>query len=320
MGVILEGLGSSEGANVIYEWTLNNQIIGTDISLEAFEEGTYVLQVTDTTTGCTDLFELEIVLPPVDLDPIIEINGESCPGELDGSFFIDTVFGGQTPYLYALENTPFTTNNQFDNLSPGNYTLTIQDSDGCEYQTEIIIPTGIPLIIDLGENQQILLGDSIQLSIATNSTLASIIWDNDESLSCLDCIDPFATPLNQTNYTVTVIDINGCIAGAEITIRVDKQKRVFIPNTFSPNSDGINDFFMVYGGPEVDKVLNFKIYDRWGATLFSATDFLPNDMQFSWDGTFRGEELSPGVYLYYVEVEFIDGRREVLAGDLTLLR
>ncbi|MFT5438029.1 MAG: gliding motility-associated-like protein, partial [Ulvibacter sp.] len=318
-GFILDGNGSSTGTTISYEWIFNNTSIGTAITLEVFEEGVYTLWVRDA-NGCEDLYELEVIIPIVELNPIFDVNDESCPGEADGNLLIDTVTGGQAPYLFALISNNFTTNNLFENLSPGNYTLTIQDADGCEFQTEIIIAAANPLTVDLGEDDRINLGDSIQLSNSTNVIIDTIIWDFEESLSCLDCQEPIARPLGETTYTLTLIDVNGCSSSDQITIFVDKVRRVFIPNVFSPNDDGLNDYFMIYGGPDVKIVRSFNIYDRWGANVFSATNFTPDDFQARWDGRYLGEKASPGVYTYFAEIEFVDGRTEILAGDLTLVR
>ncbi len=319
-GVLLEGTGSSTGPNISYEWILNNTIISTEITAEVFDEGIYTLWVLDDVSGCVSSNEIELIIPIVVLDPIIDVNNESCLDEDDGSILIDTVLGGQAPYLFALDSDNYTMNNQFVNLSSGSYTLFIQDADGCESQTDIFIQAANPLFLDLGEDQLISMGDSLQLSAVTNVNVDTIMWNLDESLSCLDCLEPFVNPVNQTTYSIMVIDINGCILTDQITIFVDKVQRVFIPNTFTPNQDGLNDNLIIFGGSDVKIIHSFKIYNRWGANLFSATNFPPNDPEFAWDGTFRGEELNPGVYLYFAEIEFVDGRKEILAGDITLIK
>ena len=319
-GFVLEGTGSTVGPSINYEWIFDNTIIGSEITIEVFEEGVYTLLVTDSENGCEDSEDIEINIPVVDLDPIMAINGESCFGEADGSLFIDTVIGGQAPYLFALMSDNFTTNNVFENLQPGNYTLTIQDADGCESQTEVIISPASSLIVDLGDDQHINLGDSLELSFFTNMIIDTIIWDFEESLSCLDCQEPMVNPFEQTNYTVTLIDVNGCIESDQITIFVDKRRNVYIPNTFSPNDDGFNDYFMIYGGPEVEIIHDFKIYNRWGAVMYSASNFSPNDPLFAWDGRHRGKEVNPAVFVYFAEIEFVDGRKEILRGDITLTK
>ena len=268
----------------------------------------------------TSTDEYEIVIPEPVFFPELIINGETCAGESDGNFAIDTVTGGTPPYLYSLDNTSFTSLEYYGNLSPGNYMLNIQDADGCEWAMDVNIPAALPLVLELGDDDQINLGDSLQLYTFISFDPDTIIWNFEESLSCLNCLEPVVQPVYQTTYTVTAIDTSGCVISDDITISVDLTRRVYIPNTFSPNADGINDNFMIYSGADVRIVRQFRIFDRWGANLFSATNFPTNDPQYSWDGTHNGEEMNPGVYLFYAEIEFMDGRTEILNGDITIMK
>ena len=101
---------------------------------------------------------------------------------------------------------------------------------------------------------------------------------------------------------------------------VDREQRVFIPNSFSPNGDGFNDQFMIFAGSDVRIIRSFKVFNRWGAALYTANDFSPNDTQFGWDGEFQGQIVNSGVYIYFAEIEFVDGRTEIFRGDLTITR
>ena len=95
---------------------------------------------------------------------------------------------------------------------------------------------------------------------------------------------------------------------------------VFIPNSFTPNGDGINDVFSVYGNDQVIKVRNLAIFDRWGNALYSQSDLPINDPSEGWDGHFRDDLMDPGVYVYVVEVELLDGTIRLFKGDVTLTR
>jgi gliding motility-associated-like protein len=256
----------------------------------------------------------------VTLDPTIQIIPESCQNEEDGSIIIDTVVGGQPPYLFSLNSDPFVFNTQYQNLNPGVYNLIVQDADGCETFLELNVPAATSLMLDIGQDEEIYLGDSVQLSVFSNLIIDSIIWDYDESLNCLDCLDPIVSPIDETEYSVTLIDINGCEISDQIVIFVDKTQKVFIPNGFSPDGDGANDYFMIYAGSDVRSIRNFRIFDRWGANLFSRSNFNPNDPQYGWDGIYNGEVVVSGVYIYYAEIEFVDGRVEVMSGDITVIK
>ncbi len=95
---------------------------------------------------------------------------------------------------------------------------------------------------------------------------------------------------------------------------------MFIPNAFSPDADGINDYFTIYGGASARNIRILRIFDRWGELLFETADIPPNSEPLGWDGKFKGDELPSAVYTYYAEVEFIDGEVLQVKGDLTLLR
>ena len=77
---------------------------------------------------------------------------------------------------------------------------------------------------------------------------------------------------------------------------------------------------MIFSDNDVAEVTQFKIFDRWGNLLFDEGPFIPNDPQFGWDGTFQGQEMNSGVYVFFAEVEFVDGRTEYFEGDVLLMR
>ncbi|MEO1412879.1 MAG: gliding motility-associated C-terminal domain-containing protein, partial [Bacteroidota bacterium] len=318
-GLVLEGIGSSIGVGIVYEWLFQGGSLGNELSQEIFAEGVYQLIVTDQSTGCADSAEISISIPVVDLSPTLSINGESCTGQADGSLVIDAVMGGNGPYLYALNSGDFHSTNRFENLAPGIHWLTIQDVDGCESLVEVIIAEAPALFLNLGRDRSIDFGDTVHLSPLTNALVDSVHWDFQESLSCVDCLPAIAQPREETTYVLSLMDDNGCWLTDQITIFVDRTEQVFVPNVFSPNGDGINDYFTIYASADVKRIKQFKVFDRWGATLFAENDVLANDWRQGWDGRHREEFVNPGVYVYFVEVEYRDGRVEIQGGDLLLV-
>ena len=121
-------------------------------------------------------------------------------------------------------------------------------------------------------------------------------------------------------YTVVYSNNNGCIATARIRIEVIKRD-IWIPNSFSPNGDNINDyFFPVVSEDSYNEVRSMQIYDRWGNQLFSRQHFQPNDPLSGWKGNCNGQHVNPGVYVYYIEVEWKNGETEKRFGDISLIR
>jgi gliding motility-associated-like protein len=149
--------------------------------------------------------------------------------------------------------------------------------------------------------------------------LADTTWTQTSWLSCTDCLDPVAAPLQNTLYELIVADTNGCQAIATSLVRVENKENIFIPNGFTPNNDGANDLFMIYGGVGVTRVKTFVIFDRWGEQVFSRTNFQPNNPEGGWDGTLDGKPLRPAVFVYYAEIEFDNGRIVIFKGDVTLI-
>jgi gliding motility-associated-like protein len=99
-----------------------------------------------------------------------------------------------------------------------------------------------------------------------------------------------------------------------------KNRPIFIPNAFSPNFDGHNDYFTVYGGPAAAQIKELRVFNRWGALVFEATNIPLNDPILGWDGTFKGKEMTPDVFAFYTFVEFIDGEEVLFEGDLTITK
>ena len=139
-------------------------------------------------------------------------------------------------------------------------------------------------------------------------------------MSCVDCLAPTAQPLQTTRYTLTATNENGCRAQGQVTIYVRFDKNVYIPNAFSPNADGRNDLFYVFGNKSVRSIRRLQVFDRWGELVYEGRNLTPNQPQGAWDGSFRGQPLQSGVFAYVAEVEFINERVEVFKGSIHLIR
>ncbi len=118
---------------------------------------------------------------------------------------------------------------------------------------------------------------------------------------------------------MTITDLNGCTASTSTRFRVDRKHDIYAPNVFSPNGDGKNDHFLLYG-KGVKEVRNLRVYDRWGAELFLAEHMEIGKESEGWSGDFRGKTLNPAVFVWVAEVEFLDGSVEIFTGDVTIIR
>jgi len=173
--------------------------------------------------------------------------------------------------------------------------------------------------IELGPDLEGVPGASFQLQPSvTNAT--GIKWSPAEGLSCTDCYTPVATVNSTVTYKAIVSNGSICIASDEITIRVACDGTlVFVPNTFTPNGDGLNDRF--YPSAKGVNLINvMRVYDRWGELLFEKYNFKPNDEASGWDGTYKFHSLSPDVFVYYLEIQCSNGERTFLKGDISLVK
>ena len=222
------------------------------------------------------------------------------------------------PFNYSINGSSFSTINSFTSLSEGDYAIQILDAAGCEWSTNLFIPEPPEFILDLGENQTIQLNEFFAIDAQPLAPISLIEWREDATLSCLDCVNPIATPINTTTYQATAFTSSGCESTDQITIFVEKNRDIYFPNVFSPNDDGINDIFFPQSSDIVENIKTFQVFNRWGEVIYEVNDVLPNDISIGWDGTFRGQALNPAVFVYFAEIEFIDGVTIIFKGDVAI--
>ena len=113
----------------------------------------------------------------------------------------------------------------------------------------------------------------------------------------------------------------GCVDSDSIIIYVDRgEGQVYVPTAFSPNDDGVNDLFRIYSGPTVTRIKSFLVFDRWGELVYKYEDFDPKDPSRGWNGKLDGKPMNPAVFVWFAEVEFVDGSTKVLEGEVNLMR
>ena len=242
----------------------------------------------------------------------------------DGLIFIDTILGGGGSFEYSLDGQFYQMVNSFPIVIPavesGNYEIYFQDINDCSNSSIINVESPLQPALELGDDIPITLGDSVELEALTNILVDQYNWNTTLFMSCDTCLNTFTTPMETISYTLEVRDSLGCFASDDITISVSKPRDVYIPNAFSPNGDGINDVFFINATQEVLRIKTMRIFDRWGENVFSLDDFQPNNPILGWNGDFKSERLNPGVFIYIVEIEFIDGHVEFYQGDVTLMK
>lgn len=322
---ILDGLNSSTGPNMVYTWSGPGQILSNEVlQQEVRIPGDYQLIVLNTVNGCADTASVIVTEDPNALvgAEVAAVN-PVCFEEENGSIQVLSVTGGTEPYLYSLNNGPLAMQPQFTSLSSGVYELLIQDLEGCEYETTLFLEEGNLPQLQLGDDQEIRLGEEVFLNALTNlrdDEWTTIAWSPQDSLACDQCLSWTAQPQQTTRYYATITDTTGCMATDDMLVTVVRDYQVYIPNAFTPNGDGSNDFFLIYSGADVIEVENFEIYSRWGEQVFQMQDFAPNNPAFGWNGVFRGQPLNMDHFTYFAQIKFVDGAVRLFKGSVHLIR
>lgn len=315
--------GNSASARpVSYTWTA---LSGSGLSAvpgqphaSARQPGTYQLLVTNPANGCTSVAIATVPLlqgPHFEMD----IDQPDCHAPT-GNISLTALGGDAAPFGYALNGGAFQTKTAFQNLAPGAYTVQMRDTLGCLFTRTVLLKTPLTPAVQIPKIKTLDLGDEVQLVPVVNlpnSSIAEWAWSPEMHLSCSDCPRPLAQPVQSTQYTLTITDLNGCTAQAGVSLEVSKDRHVWAPNIFSPNGDGKNDFFTIYG-KGVAHIRHLRVFDRWGNQVFLAEEIPANVDAAGWDGTFRGNLLTPAVFVWVAEVFFLDGERRTLSGDVTI--
>ena len=263
---------------------------------------TYPVLISNACGSVWDSIFVDVVVPLASAWPDTII----CPGES-----VQLSASGGSTYTWSPSATLDDPNSQFPIATPSGPTV---------YQVIATLPLGCSdtawAAIDLfpspwvsaGSDITIDYGDNAQLSAQGNGAFS---WSPAENISCVTCPSPIVFPFSSTSYTVTLVDTNGCVATDVVQVFVDGT--LYVPNTFTPNGDGINDGFRVLA-TEV-KTYRLIIFNRWGEEIYR-TDKLYD----SWDGRYNGTESPIDTYVWRVDLTEESGEERTLYGHVNLVR
>jgi gliding motility-associated-like protein len=278
--------------------------------------------------GCDSIVVTEVNLLPSDAANLTAFTCDPAAAgifiqNLTNRFGCDSIVT-QTVTLLPTDTT-LLTRTTCDPAQTGSAVLVLNNQFGCD--SVVITVTKLPPLpvqVSLGDDITIEMGDQVTLQAVVSipvDSLASVVWSINDSTACPQCLSQIVMPLISSIYAIQVTADNGCADADTLRVLVDRGRKIYIPNAFSPNDDGINDILMIFSKPgAVRQVKSFQIFDRWGEAVFRQENFQPNDPGFGWDGVYRGKAMSPGVYAWVAEIEFIDGVTEVFSGDATVVR
>ena len=232
--------------------------------------------------------------------------------------------GGTPPYNYSLDGFEFQANGQFLGLGAGDYRVIVEDSEGCQESIDLNIDQPQELIVDAGEDVEGILGFNVQLLTTVFPAFRDVRYEWTTSVApiayCDTCANPNFIATNSGMFYVKITDEDGCMDVDSVFLNVIKERPIYAPNAFSPNGDGANDRFTLYGGPAALQIEELKVFNRWGALIYSGGPFALGDETKGWDGRFKNETMGMDVFAYYAVVSFVDGEEVLFEGDISLIR
>ncbi len=307
-------------------WNFNDGNTSTDTDPTHFfaAAGTYyVTQTVTTITGCSATYmdTVRVYTTPV---PLIVGPTEVCVNDavpFNATTVVpDSLTFWQWNYGNGQSSQQQTILGKFSSPGTVNFQLKATNEIGCTNDTAMdVIVWPLP-VITLDPEATIVVGTGLNMPVSYSPNVNTWTWTPDYNLSCTNCPVPFANPQFTTTYNVAVIDSNNCKATAGIIVKVIcVDKNYFIPNTFSPNNDGVNDRFYPRG-TAIDKIQSMRIFNRWGELVFERRNFPANSQSDGWDGRIRGNVAAMDAYVYIIEVICDNGEIIPIKGNVTLIR
>lgn len=305
----------------MYVWTDD---VSTGEAASDLSQGIYDIMVTDA-NGCTDVTQYEVTAPVPIIAFIPTPQEPPCFGFTTELFVTGAQGGVGSPYTYTINNGPRRALTDTATVLAGEYLVSVFDNTGCSFDTMITIgqPSQIDLFVPDTFEVDLGLTVDIEAEIIHNLSIDSVLWTTMDSIQCLDalCQSIRYMPLSDETVVIEVIDANGCRVSTTTRIFVDDSRDVYVPNVFSPNGDAVNDVFQVFTKRDAEVIDFIRVYDRWGSKVYDASNVEPSGSgTIGWDGFFKGQLAPNGVYVYAVQVTFIDGQKVLFRGDVTLVR
>jgi gliding motility-associated-like protein len=201
------------------------------------------------------------------------------------------------------------------------YQVIGSDSKGCFRDTAYVPVKVYPYPeVNAGADQTINVGNQIQIVPTISQDVTSVEWTPSIGIVSQHYPSITVNPNESLEYTVRAKNEGGCVAEDKVSVYVlCNNANIFVPNTFSPNGDGANDIFYPRGSG-VFKILNLKVFNRWGQIVFEKSNFNANDASAGWDGTLKGKQLPPDVFVYMLQVVCDNNSTLTFKGNIALIR
>ncbi len=190
------------------------------------------------------------------------------------------------------------------------YTVEVSHNTYCGVTNTVLVDIYPRPNVFAGRDTTYNLNDPIFISATGSGTLT---WVAGEDIMCHDCPSTQIYPSRNGCYIVEATNEYNCKANDQVCITVTEDFTIYLPNTFSPNNDGINDVFLIYG--ENISAVSMEIYDRWGVQLFSSSDLFTG-----WNGKYKDQICQEGVYTYKINYTGLNRKKYSKIGNVNLIR
>ncbi|SEP88966.1 gliding motility-associated C-terminal domain-containing protein [Neolewinella agarilytica] len=299
-----------------YEWS---GVTPNGLTVENLPAGNYSLRVTDA-LGCWDERSLNLRDPDA-LTPVLI----SCT-DVRRPPLMPSAGGGRPPYEYSIDGINYFGAEGFDQLEVGRYyPLRIRDASGCAIEQDdffwpeatrrpVRLPTFVP--------QELAGSAKVEPDLRVPpDQIAAYSWYPAALFDCATCPTPTVSAPRSQTISLVVDNIYGCRDSLVTFVAVDGRVPVYVPNVFTPNGDGTNDYVAIYASPlQVERILSFKLFTRWGEQVWEDEDFAPNDGRRGWDGYLNGRLGSAAAYVWVAEVRLTTGELQSESGTVVLMR
>ncbi len=235
--------------------------------------------------------------------------------------FTDTSSGNITSYAWSFGGgTPSNSSSANPGLicfdTPGTYNidLGVMDASGAvSTVTHTILVGSYPDSVKATGDTLIDMGGSAYVAAIGYPSGGTYSWIPSSIYDCPSCAQTVVSPLVPTNAIVQYFSPDGCAIKDTVAIRINFLDVIDVPNSFSPDDNGINDKVYVKG-PGIE-TMTFRIFDRYGRKIFETSN-----QEEGWDGTFNGKKLPPATFAWTVEYSLVGGLTDVKAGTITLIK
>jgi gliding motility-associated-like protein len=190
------------------------------------------------------------------------------------------------------------------------YTVHVSNNGSCGHDATVSVVINLKPTVFAGKDSTFNLDEP--MFIRANGT-GTLTWISGDGIYCRDCPETKIVATQSGCYVIETVNEFGCKASDEVCIEVTLNSGVYIPNGFTPNDDGLNDVFLVYGYSISD--VTMEIFDKWGEKLFSSSD-----QKLGWNGTYKGTICKNDSYVYKVGYKSLDGKKHFKTGYISINR